>query len=207
MSRITATPYPLSWPADQDRRRSYDRRGASYDRKRSLSAAAAFVMGELRRLGADAGAVISCNVRTPYSEQRIPEDPAVAVHFLLRGEAHVLACDQWTRVQDNLWAIGLHIEALRALKRTGVGTQAQAFAGYKALPPPALAEPEAPPEPWHEVLQVAPEAPVEIIDAAYRAHARTAHPDHGGTAEKLARLQRARDAGRAARTVPGDTTP
>ncbi|MDB5552163.1 MAG: hypothetical protein JWL86_2147, partial [Rhizobium sp.] len=71
----------------------------------------------------------------------------------------------------------------------GVGTAAQAFAGYQALPSP---------EQWWEVLGVARNADIVQIEAAYRALAARSHPDRGGSDSAMARLNVARDAGRAA---------
>lgn len=43
----------------------------------------------------------------------------------------------------------------------------------------------------YEVLHLAPDAPVEVVHAAYRALARLHHPDVGGQAEDMAKLNRA----------------
>ncbi len=46
---------------------------------------------------------------------------------------------------------------------------------------------------WHEVLEVAPDASREAIQAAYRRLAKLHHPDHGGSTEKMAEINAARD--------------
>ena len=194
--------YPLDWPGAQPRTRWSSIRRSNYDRERSLYAALAEVQAELRRVHADAGAILSTNVQLrrdgkPYSGMKQPEDRGVALYFRVFGTEHVLACDGWDRVEDNVWAIATHMAALRALDRTRVGTQEQAFAGYKALPAPDA--PQLPAEPWHEVLLVAPDATIDVIDAAYVALARKAHPDAGGSDEAMARLNGARQEARAAR--------
>ncbi len=43
----------------------------------------------------------------------------------------------------------------------------------------------------HEVLFILPDAPREVIDAAYKALARMHHPDQGGDEEKMQRINRA----------------
>jgi len=105
-----------------------------------------------------------------------------AVAFVLKGKPKALACDQWTRVEDNLWAIGKHIEALRGQTRWGVGNIAQAFMGYAALPAPAY---------WWDVLGVKPDAGVEEIQSAYRTLARKHHPAGGGDTASFLRVQSA----------------
>lgn len=66
----------------------------------------------------------------PYASYREPEDPGVVVYFQLTKTAHVLACDRWNCVKDNLRAIGLHIAAIRGIEPWGVGSVEQVFMGY-----------------------------------------------------------------------------
>jgi hypothetical protein len=93
---------------------------------------------ELRLLGATE-VILSTNIELtqkglPYSNRRQPDDPGVAVFFKLKKQSLALACDKWDRVADNVWAIALHINAIRGQSRWGVGTIEQAFMGYAALP-------------------------------------------------------------------------
>lgn len=122
----------------------------------------------------------------PRRDRGAPADPGAAFFFELDGQPHVLACDQWTTVADNIAAIAAHIEALRGQERWGVADLRQAFAGHVALPAP---------EQWWQVLKVGATATAAQINAAYRELARDAHPDRGGTTDRMARLNAARDAG------------
>lgn len=133
---------------------------------------------ELRRLGAHRF-VLSTNVELrqdglPRSDRRAPSDPGVAVYFQLKGNPIVMACDKWAHVEDNLWAIVKHIEAIRGTQRWGVGELVQAFAGYSALPAPADMRP------WYEVLGVAENCTVDQARAAWIRGAKSCHPDNGG---------------------------
>jgi len=101
--------------------------------KVSVSSALRVLDGELRLLGAK-NVVISSNVTIARNS---PPDPGVAIYFNLRTLRCALACDRWTAVAHNLWAIAKHIEALRGQDRWGVGSIDQAFAGYQALAAPA----------------------------------------------------------------------
>lgn len=124
----------------------------------------------------------------PRRDRGAPGDPSVAFYFELDGEPHVLACDRWSTVPDNIAAIAAHIEALRGQERWGVADMKQAFAGHVALPAP---------EQWWQVLGVAPNASADAIDAAWRAKMATAHPDRaGGNTDLAARLNWARAEGK-----------
>jgi hypothetical protein len=207
----TAQRYPLAWPAGWARTpslhrlparfgqtiRRYSQDGQSSRRQSgplSVSTATGRLQGELDRLGAR-DPILSTNVKLrldgmPRSDQAEPSDPGAAVYFALKGKPRTLACDRWLRVADNIAAIAAHIEAIRAVDRYGVGTLEQAFAGYAALPPAA--------DCW-AVLGIAPNAGLEEIEMAFRALARRAHPDAGGSHDAMARLTAAREQARKAR--------
>lgn len=209
--------FPLTWPPAWKRTPAYKRQAprfhcvgsetkrwtdgssSTWRTKRALSVADATgrVLAECQRLGAR-DVIISSNLAIrldglPRSNQAAPADPGVAVYFRLRGNDRVLACDAYRSVAGNLAAIAAHIDALRAIDRYGVGTLEQAFAGYTALPPDASID-------WWVVLGVSRAASIDIIDARWRDLARTAHPDAGGSHDEMARVNAARDAGRAARS-------
>lgn len=152
-----------------------------------------FLMGELDRLGATKQMLSTNVVRRidgrPYANQGQPSDPGVAVYFELKGKPVSMACDKWYRVEDNVWAIAKHIEALRGQARWGVGSVEQSFRGYMALP--AIGESEA--STWWKTLGVPINADPQIVRAAYRLLVRKHHPDVGGDPEMFRRLQAAMD--------------
>lgn len=201
--------FPLSWPAawkrtpyGQRKHAAFGKRvttpGSVYKMTASLEVGDGLrrLLGELERLGAK-GVIISSNLTIrndglPYAGQKkMLDDPGVAVYFKLKGKDTVLACDRWFSVADNMAAIAGHIEAIRACDRYGVGSVEQAFAGYQALPAPAGVE-------WWTVLGVAVNASLEQVEDAWRAKAREAHPDTGGSHDEMARINAARDAARKA---------
>lgn len=190
--------YPLTWPIGWARTPAHKREIARFfardkntNRRHTVAEGVSFVTDELRKLGA-VGIIISTNLAVrqdglPRSGQRRPDDPGTAVYFILKKEPKVLACDHWTTVEDNLWAIGKHVEAMRGQERWGVGTVDQAFAGYEALPAPKVL--------WWEVLSVSRFAGLEDITASYRALAKEHHPDAGGSQEAFVRIQTAYEQG------------
>ena len=187
---ISASPlqWPMGWPRSEYQRRS--KFGAYTFERARLD-----VLRELKRLGAD-DVVISSDLRLrqdgfPYSKQAQPSDVGIAVYFSLDGEDQCIPCDKWDRIEDNLRAITLTIEALRGLDRWGAKEMVNAaFRGFKALPAEAIVTPFTA-KPWHEVLEVSPTASPETIKAAYRAQLKKHHPDHGGDEADLIAVQRA----------------
>jgi len=190
-----AEAYPLQWPSGWPRapyrqRAQFGTTGRSkYGSKEPLTIneARKRLSDELDHLGARY-VTLSSNLElrldgAPRSGQAEPRDPGVAVYFRLEGKDAVLACDKWDRSADNIAAIAKHVEALRRIDRWGVGTAAQAFAGYQQLPSP---------EQWWQVLGVSERATAEEVNAAYRSRARQAHPDTGGSTAAMARLNAAR---------------
>jgi hypothetical protein len=153
-----------------------------------MERAATEIYRQLKLIGVgDYNVVISTNVELrrdglPYSNQKNPHDPGSAVYFMLKGQPKVLACDKWDRVEHNLWSIAMHIDAIRAQDRYGVGTVEQAFAGYTALPPPADLRP------WYEVLGVSESCTLEEARAAWIKGAKLCHPDNGGSDAAMAAI-------------------
>ncbi len=198
-----ADAYPLNWPDGWKRTPAGDRRRAPY--KTEPSRAVQHLQDELRRLGAVGAYVISTNVPTrkngvaPISDARNPEDPGVSVYWSTNTfKDRVIACDKWLKVYDNVHAIGLAIEAMRAIERAGA-TQVleRAFSAFGALPAASAAPIN---RPWWEVLKFDKAAigslSTTVTDARYRELARSAHPDHGGSDQALTELTAARDAAR-----------
>lgn len=202
--------HPLRWPSGRPRTTPADRKSASWrhdGRPITLNVARQRLRAQLSAM-TKAGRpwrttahVLSCNIRFTRSGardqnfRREPEDVGVAVYFELDRQPMALACDRWDTVQDNLAAIAAHIEALRGQERWGVADLVQAFAGHAALAPPGGTPSD---EPWWQVLGVSKIASVFEIEAAWRKQIFAAHPDRGGSEAQAARLNRARDQGRAA---------
>jgi DnaJ-class molecular chaperone with C-terminal Zn finger domain len=157
-------------------------------RKHTISESARELEQEIRRMGGT-DMIISSDLKVksnglPYSGQRTPDDPGVAVYFQWHDRDLVFACDKWLSIEDNLWAIVKHIEALRGQERWGVGSLDQAFAGYAQLPDPDAKQ-------WWEVLGVSPRASNDEIRAAYLRQVKIHHPDAGGDPVQFDQVQKA----------------
>lgn len=195
------TAHPLAWPPGWLRTDDAKRVDGRYHfRRPAASRASPFwtfadardaLLDELRRLGAS-DVVISSNFRAdrdgvPVEGNRRPLDQGIAVYFTLgAGAPHVMARDGYTRAEENMRSLALAIEAMRAFDRHGDSLMMRrAFEGFAALPAPRS---------WHQVLGLKPDASAASIEAAFRAKARHAHPDAGGSDAAMAELNAAREA-------------
>lgn len=193
---MSPSAYPLAWPQHRPRRKHSERVRGSFVAggvRINPSTAATRLEDEIRRLGG-IYPLLSSNVELrkdgkPRSNQAPPADPGVCVYFQMKGKPYAMACDTYTEVAQNIAAIANHIEATRRIERYGVATAAETLQAFQALP--------SPPSCW-EILGVTPGAGEAAIDAAYRAKARRAHPDSGGTTAQMASLNAARDAAKRA---------
>lgn len=188
--------YPLHWPDGWPRtavhRRKRSLAGGSYNRP-SWSAVTYRLFDALRLLGARS-VVLSTDQPLrqdglPYAARRIIEDPGTAVYFTLNDRPLVMAQDRYEWLVDNLRSLALAIEGLRQMKRHGgAHMMERAFAGFAALPPPSASRS------WREVLGDC--HALVIAEARYRDYARTQHPDAGGSADAMAKLNAAIEAAR-----------
>ena len=178
--------YPLYWPEEKKRTAPHKVQKSRF--QTTFGAAVNSLNDELRRLGAKS-VVISTDVPLrrdglPRASSKAPEDTGAAVYFEYNGKQMCFACDRWNRVGDNIHAVAKTIEAMRGIERWGTGDMlSSVFAGFEALPEHV--------ESWRAVLGDAENA--AQIEAAYKALAKTRHPDVGGSNEDMAKLNRARE--------------
>ena len=179
--------FPLQWPEGWARTPLGKRKAArfrSYGDQLTVAESVCRLQIQLDRLRARFP-VISSNLKTrldglPRSGQRDPDDTGVAVYFELNGVPHCMPCDRWDRAADNIAAIASHIEAMRAIERYGVVDVTKAFEGFARLPQPKT---------WRDILDNPTN--LESAERSYRAKAKAAHPDLGGTAAMMAELNNA----------------
>lgn len=179
------TAFPLTWPDTMPR----TPRRETGQFKTELPGAIKNVQGSLTAFGRDSGKpvsdiVLSSNVSLGANR---PEDPGVAVWFKWEGQQLCIAVDRYATPAANLQAIHHILEARRTELRHGTLNLVRAtFQGFKALPAP-------PGSHWTEVLGLPMTATADQIRAKHRELAKTAHPDQGGSQEKMALLTDARD--------------
>lgn len=170
----TPTRFPLVWPAGRPRTESWKRQHGKYTsdgKPITTSVAMDRLDGEVHRLGGS-GALLSTNVDTtlsgrPRSGAATPSDPGVCLYFTLKGKPYVMACDTFSRVEQNIAALAAHIEATRRIARLGVATADEALQSFQALPAPDHILPAT--QKWWEVFGIMREAATpDTIQALYR---------------------------------------
>ena len=181
--------YPLYWPDGWPR--------TPWDKRRHLQSAhnrpgwdrsVRRIFEEIRRMGVT-HPVLSTNQPLrrdglPYATPRRIDDPGAALYFTRDDRQLVMAQDRFVHIDDNIRSLALAIEGMRQMERHGGATMMdKAFSGFAALPPPS--------RPWFQVLEISPVSSLPVAEAAYRALAKSRHPDAGGTAEAMAELNEA----------------
>jgi hypothetical protein len=172
--------YPLYWPEGWPRAKSHEIKHARFG-DHSVAQGRREVADEVRLFGGT-NLIISSNLElrldgNPRSNQRQPIDKGVAIFFKRNKIDMALACDIYTTVEDNLWALFRTLHALRQIERDGSPSLInRAFKGFKALPDPNARE-------WWDVLKVAETASDEEIRQAYFKSARQYHPDNKETGD------------------------
>lgn len=132
----------------------------------------------------------------PKSSAR-PSHPDVRLSFNSRGKEMAFPCSTYTSMDDNLYAIALTLESLRAINRYGVTQEDQQYKGFTALPAPE--DPKTKHRNAAAVLaslgriysEVQIAVDPECREAAYREAAKKHHPDTGGDRQQWDRLQNA----------------
>jgi len=198
MTDDNAQAYPLQWPLGRKRTEWHQRARARFEKQRTRQAhtvgeGVQEILRELRLMDAR-DVVISSNIQLradglPRSGQPQPADPGVAVYFKFDGQPVALCCDCWDKVEHNLWAVVLTVEAMRGIDRWGAAKLSATFTGYAALPAPSSPT-------WWKDLEVDEHATAAEIKAAYRAKMKELHPDTAispvaGDLEEFHRVQQA----------------
>ena len=123
--------------------------------------------------------------------------PGVILAFDSKHGPLQYPCDRYTHWQENLRAIALALENLRAVDRYGVTRRGEQYSGWRGLPAPAAAAAVMTVDQAAEWLSsksgLSP-AQCFVINKndmlnAYRAAAKKLHPDSGGDVEQFKTLQ------------------
>ena len=178
--------YPLHWPVGMPRTKA----PGTSKFKTSLPGALSNLTDELRRFGNETGKpvkdlILSSNVT--LTSQR-PQDPGIACYFTWDGIECCIAIDRYARVEDNVQAIALIIEAERTkMRHGGLNIVRASFRGFASLPPPDDKAGELA-APWRSVLGVPEAADLPMAKSAYFRLVKTAHPDAGGDPAQFNRV-------------------
>lgn len=182
--------------------------------KASWGATCALLARELK-LVATTSTVLQLDVdERAYRRDGLPRaDARVGYWGVILSFEHVVAgplsypCNRFDDWQDNVRAIALSLEALRAVDRYGVTRSAEQYRGWRALPP-STDTPLTAAEAGRIIVAEAGDffsaedrregAADDVVcdpdmrTAAIRAAIKRTHPDAGGNADAFHRVQRAR---------------
>ncbi len=109
----------------------------------------------------------------------------VTLTYILRGRTINLTMGKQDRAVDNLRVLFLAVEAMRLNERRGISDVIESAYLQLATPTQAI-------DPY-ELLEIRPDASLEVAEAVYKAKVRNLHPDRGGSTEHMKALNQAID--------------
>jgi hypothetical protein len=110
-------------------------------------------------------------------------DRTVKLTYIKNGKSVTLVMGKQNRAVDNLRVLYLAVEAMRLNEKRGISDVVESAYLQLAAPPQTI-------DPY-ELLELRPDASLEVAEAAYKAKVRTIHPDKGGSPEQMRALNRA----------------
>ena len=128
---------------------------------------------------------VHCDLPHRYADKysQTPKEREVGLRYTKDGQEFHLTMSRQSRAVDNLRVLYLAVEAMRLNDLRGITDIIRE--AYLQLPaPPKYRDP-------YEILEVRPDAAIEVIEAAYRALAKRLHPDAGGSVEAMQELNQA----------------
>lgn len=175
---MNPTAYPLQWPPGWPKTDVIRRESGKF--KTSLEGALRNLHHQISPMGGKS-IILSSNYTLGAAN---PKEPGVVAYFTWQDMQVAIPCDRWTRIEQNVQAIALTVEAMRGMERWGAKHMIKAmFSGFKALPAGDSA--------WWVQLGVDQGATKEQIKEAYRALCKVHHPDVGGNPDQFLKVQKA----------------
>ena len=186
---MTPKAYPLQWPAGWPKTPPHSRERSKF--KTTLAGALSNLKRQIELMGGR-NVLLSSNYTLGADN---PKEPGVCAYFEWcehpnaypqKWQNMAIPCDRWSRIDDNVQAIALTVEAMRGMERWGAKHMIAAmFTGFKALPASINGQ-----SCW-EILNIDSSASAEQIQTRYRELVKVHHPDAGGNADKFRQIQEA----------------
>src|SRR5947209_534285 len=112
-------------------------------------------------------------------------DRTVKLTYHQHGKTVTLVMGKQNRAVDNLRVLYLAVESMRLNEKRGISDVLESAYLQLAAPTQAI-------DPY-ELLEIRPDASLEVAEAVYKAKVRNLHPDRGGSTEHMKALNRAID--------------
>ncbi|OYR73057.1 J domain-containing protein [Halorubrum ezzemoulense] len=190
----------LDWPASFERTSAADReRNRSFEA--TLGATTKELATEMDRMDVDEYRGEIGNAHTKSNGLPLhnanPDDPGFVLRWVDDGEQFAVACDASPQLRDNVRYVLKWVNETRMRGQRPVETGDSEFAAAR-LPPGDDGDGDvvagtATSQPAHEVLGVAPDAPVNVVESAARARKAETHPDNGGDSDEFQRVVEAEE--------------
>jgi hypothetical protein len=125
-----------------------------------------------------------------------PSGPGMILSFTGKSGALSFPCDTYKTFDDNLRAIALALEALRAVDRYGVTQHAEQYKGWAKLPPAPQSMRGSDALAFLALYSEIQPKDADTLDKAFRLAARKLHPDNPQTGNQgqFVLLQQAKEA-------------
>lgn len=185
------------WPGDLTR----DRKTSQF--RADWQSTCRLLSTELWHIAQEAGRSLQVAIREsmirqdglPRADLKALDHPGIILSFKHdNGSAVSMPCDTYLDWKDNVRAIALALEALRAVDRYGVTKSGEQYRGWMAIEPPKAEGFKTTEEAAAWLRRAAGlNGNLEVsLDQAYRLAAAKLHPDAGGSHEEFIKLQQAR---------------
>jgi hypothetical protein len=113
------------------------------------------------------------------------EDRTIKLTYNKHGKTVTLVMGKQNRAVDNLRVLYLAVMSMRLNEKRGISDVLESAYLQLAAPTQAI-------DPY-ELLEIRPDASLEVAEAVYKAKVRNLHPDRGGSTEHMKALNRAID--------------
>lgn len=186
----------VEWPTELGDRTPPAERSSTSNFSASLGQTTSQLEDEMDRLGVDRWRGEIANQHTKSNGLPLhnanPDDPGFVLRWTDEGTDHAVGCDHYAKLRDNVREVFLWMRETRLSGDRPVRTGRSQFAS--AALPSADEDAVVAEEPPHEVLEVAPDAGPDVIEAAARRKAANVHPDKpDGDEEEFIRIQKAKE--------------
>lgn len=185
----------IDWPAELGQRTPPDDRERTSKFKVTLADALSGIEKQLELLDVDDYRLSTAAPHRkrdgrPYANVN-PDDPAIVVRWFDADDRYAAGADHYTTLKANARALGLYLENKRKMAMRPVATVDNEFSVAK-LPPGDGDDSIVLHRDPAAILGVQPDAPKAVIEAAARQLKAAAHPDQGGDAKQMQRIEKAK---------------